>query len=32
MLDYQIFDAGDVRLQSGLTYRGAHVTYKTYGS
>ena len=23
MTDYQIFEAGDVVLQSGLTYRGA---------
>jgi homoserine O-acetyltransferase/O-succinyltransferase len=29
--DYQIFEAGDVVLQSGLTYRGARLAYKTYG-
>ncbi len=32
MTDYQIFDAGDVVLQSGLTYRGARLAYKTHGS
>ncbi len=32
MSDYQIFEAGDVVLQSGLTYRGARLAYKTYGS
>src|SRR5579864_8890475 len=31
MADYQIFEAGDVVLQSGLTYRGAKLAYKTYG-
>src|SRR5439155_4239189 len=31
MPDYQIFEAGDVLLQSGLTYRGARLAYKTYG-
>jgi homoserine O-acetyltransferase len=31
MSDYQIFDAGDVLLQSGATYRGAALAYKTYG-
>jgi homoserine O-acetyltransferase len=31
MADYQIFEAGDVVLQSGLTYRGARLAYKTYG-
>jgi homoserine O-acetyltransferase len=30
--DHQIFKAGDVLLQSGLTYRGAQLAYKTYGS
>ena len=30
--DYQIFEAGDVTLQSGLTYRGARLAYKTYGT
>ena len=29
MADYQIFEAGDVVLQSGLTYRGARLAYKT---
>jgi homoserine O-acetyltransferase len=29
--DYQVFDAGNVVLQSGLTYRGASLAYKTYG-
>ena len=32
MPDYQVFDAGDVVLQSGLTYRGARLAYKTYGA
>ncbi|HEX3861361.1 MAG TPA: alpha/beta fold hydrolase [Stellaceae bacterium] len=32
MADYQIFEAGDVVLQSGLTYRGARLAYKTFGS
>ena len=29
MSDYKIFEAGDVVLQSGLTYRGARLAYKT---
>jgi homoserine O-acetyltransferase/O-succinyltransferase len=29
--DFEIFDAGNVVLQSGLTYRGARLAYKTYG-
>jgi hypothetical protein len=32
MTDYRIFVAGDVVLQSGLTYRGARIAYKTYGT
>jgi homoserine O-acetyltransferase len=32
MPDYRIFEAGDVVLQSGLTYRGARLAYKTYGA
>jgi homoserine O-acetyltransferase len=32
MADHQIFEAGDVVLQSGLTYRGARLAYKTYGT
>jgi homoserine O-acetyltransferase len=32
MVDYQIFEAGDVVLQSGLTLRGAKLAYKTYGA
>src|ERR1700722_17332385 len=32
MTDYQIFEAGDVALQSGLTYRGARLAYKTFGT
>ncbi len=32
MTDYQIFEAGDVVLQSGLTYRNAKLAYKTYGT
>jgi homoserine O-acetyltransferase/O-succinyltransferase len=29
--DYEIFDLGDVPLQSGLTLRNAQLAYKTYG-
>lgn len=32
MSDYQIFAAGDLVLQSGLTYRGARLAYKTFGT
>src|SRR5215813_2078837 len=32
MTDYSIFEAGDVVLQSGLTYRGARLAYKTHGT
>ena len=32
MPDYKIFEAGDVVLQSGLTYRNARLAYKTYGT
>jgi homoserine O-acetyltransferase len=32
MADYDVFDAGDVVLQSGLTYRGARLAYKTHGT
>ncbi|HWD60713.1 MAG TPA: alpha/beta fold hydrolase, partial [Stellaceae bacterium] len=32
MPDYSIFEAGDVVLQSGLTYRGARMAYKTHGT
>ena len=32
MADYEIFAAGDVVLQSGLTYRNARLAYKTYGT
>ncbi len=32
MSDYQIFEAGNVVLQSGLTYRGARMAYKTFGT
>ena len=32
MPDYSIFGNGDVVLQSGLTYRGARLAYKTYGT
>jgi homoserine O-acetyltransferase len=31
MTDYSIFECGDVRLQSGMTYRGAKLAYRTYG-
>lgn len=30
-MDYEIFDLGDVSLQSGLTLPGAFLAYKTYG-
>jgi homoserine O-acetyltransferase/O-succinyltransferase len=32
MPDHEIFEAGDVVLQSGLTLRGAQLAYKTYGT
>ena len=32
MSNYSVFEAGDVVLQSGLTYRGARLAYKTYGA
>ena len=32
MIDYQIFDLGNLRLQSGATLRGARLAYKTYGT
>ncbi len=32
MADYSIFEAGDVVLQSGLTYRNARLAYKTHGT
>src|SRR5258707_12352505 len=32
MTDYQIFEAGDVVLQSGLTYRNARLAYQTHGT
>jgi homoserine O-acetyltransferase/O-succinyltransferase len=32
MTDYQIFEAGDVVLQSGMTLRGAKLAYKSYGN
>ena len=32
MPDYHIFEAGDVVLQSGLTYRNARLAYKTHGT
>jgi homoserine acetyltransferase len=32
MSDYEIFEAGDVVLQSGLTYRGARLAYNTHGT
>lgn len=31
-MDYKIYDAGDVVLQSGLTSRNTRLAYKTYGS
>ena len=32
MADCQIFDTGNVVLQSGLTYRNARLAYKTHGT
>jgi homoserine O-acetyltransferase/O-succinyltransferase len=32
MLDYEIFELGDVRLQMGETLRDAKLAYRTYGS
>lgn len=32
MRDHHIFEAGNVVLQSGLTFRGARLAYQTYGS
>ena len=32
MTDYEIFELGDVVLQSGLTLRGAKLAYKTHGA
>jgi homoserine O-acetyltransferase len=32
MPDYEIFEAGDIVLQSGLTYRRARLAYRTYGT
>ena len=31
MTDYEIFEAGDLALQSGATLRGAKLAYKTHG-
>src|SRR5690625_7585815 len=31
MLDYEIFDLGDVTLQSGVTLPNAFLAYKTHG-
>jgi len=31
MTDYQTLDLGNIVLQSGLTFRGAKLAYKTYG-
>jgi homoserine O-acetyltransferase len=32
MADYEIFELGDVVLQSAVTLHGAKLAYKTYGS
>ena len=32
MSDYEIFEAGDVPLQCGITLRGARLAYKTHGA
>ncbi|HTZ76981.1 MAG TPA: alpha/beta fold hydrolase [Stellaceae bacterium] len=31
MSDFETFDLGNVVLQSGMTFRGAHLAYKAYG-
>jgi homoserine acetyltransferase len=31
-MELKIYDAGDVVLQSGLTYRGTRLAYQTYGT
>ncbi len=31
LTDYRVFDAGNVALQSGLSYRATRLAYKTYG-
>ena len=31
MMDYQVYELGDVILQGGITLRGAKLAYKTYG-
>lgn len=31
-LDYHIYEAGNVVLDSGRTFRGAHLAYQTYGT
>jgi homoserine O-acetyltransferase/O-succinyltransferase len=31
-MDYEIFELGDVTLQSGMTIRNAQLAYKTYGT
>lgn len=31
MADHEVFELGDVVLQSGATLRGAKLAYKTYG-
>lgn len=31
MSDFEVFEAGDVQLQSGMTLRSAKLAYKTYG-
>jgi homoserine O-acetyltransferase/O-succinyltransferase len=32
MSDHKIFNAGDVKLQSGITYRNTQLAYQTYGT
>jgi homoserine O-acetyltransferase len=32
MNEFKIFDAGNVPLQSGITFRGARLAYQTYGT
>jgi homoserine acetyltransferase len=32
MVDYELFELGDVVLQSAVTLRGAKLAYKTFGT
>ena len=32
MADYEVFELGDVELQSGVSFTGAKLAYKTFGT